>query len=86
MLSKMRIVGSSSRYNELPSPQEAWRRGLALDLAVKRMQPALDSRSEPPLPRVQRLSHSQMNAQDDARMLERARLINTTRQQRGGTG
>jgi hypothetical protein len=75
MLCSMRLVGSSSRYSELPSPQEAWRRGLALDLAVARMQPGLHV-AQVAGPRVQRLSHAQMNVQDDARMLTRAALIN----------
>ncbi len=78
----MRIVGSSSRYSELPSPQEAWQRGVALDLAVARMQPST-SIAQVASPRVQRLSHAQMNAQDDARMLARAALINGAGQSSG---
>ena len=79
----MRIVGSSLRYSERPNPQEAWQRGLALDLAVARMQPSPQAASTPLLQRVQRLTHAQMNAQDDARMLARASIINGTGHSRG---
>ncbi len=66
----MRIVGKQSTgLNQAPAtPEEAWRRGRVLDAMLPNLLPA---------PRgVSRLTHAERNAQDDARMLAVARLLN----------
>jgi hypothetical protein len=73
----MRIVGHKNLgLNQPPAtPEEAWRRGRVLDA----MLPNLAT-----VPRgVSRLTHAQRNAQDDARMLAVARLLNPPTQGEG---
>ncbi|OIP19240.1 MAG: hypothetical protein AUK51_02130 [Comamonadaceae bacterium CG2_30_59_20] len=55
--------------NQPPAtPEEAWRRGLVLDAVLP---------NPLPVPRgVSRMTHAQRNAQDDARMLAVARILN----------
>jgi hypothetical protein len=67
----MRIVGNQkSGLNQPPAtPEEAWQRGRVLDAMLP---------SSVALPHgVSRLTHAQRNAQDDARMLMVARVLNT---------
>jgi len=55
--------------NQPPAtPEEAWRRGRVLDAVLP---------NPLPVPRgVSRMTHAQRNAQDDARMLAVARILN----------
>ena len=68
----MRIVGNKTTgLDQAPAtPEEAWRRGRVLDA----MLPSQAARARG----VSRLTHAQANAQDDARMLEIARALNTS--------
>lgn len=67
----MRIVGSKNHGLDAPpaTPAEAWARGRVLDAMLPTTVPV-------PTGAV-RLTHAQRNAQDDARMLEVARQLNT---------
>jgi hypothetical protein len=67
----MKVVGNPQRYSKTPGPQEAWRRGVALDASLPKL-----PRPDMGWPKVQRLSHAEMNRQDDALAVERARLVN----------
>lgn len=67
----MRIVGNQciESQHAHATPQEAWQRGRVLDAMLP---------SAVQVPRgVSRLTHAQRNAQDDARMLEVARRLNS---------
>ena len=66
-----RFVGNQPRSDYEPDPQQAWRRGLALD--------ALLASTQPPqrLKGIQRASHRRFNEIDDQRALELARRLNT---------
>jgi hypothetical protein len=66
----MRVVGNREQgLGVLPSsPQEAWRRGRALDAMLPSTLRHVRG--------VSRMTHAQRNAQDDARMLEIARSLN----------
>ncbi|MDP2681063.1 MAG: hypothetical protein Q8O85_20430 [Rhodoferax sp.] len=67
----MRIVGyKNTGLNQPPAtPEEAWQRGRVLDAMLP---------NPLPVPRgVRRMTHAQRNAQDDARMLVVARILNS---------
>ncbi len=79
ILCTMRIVGNQNIETEqaLTTPQEAWSRGRVLDAMLP---------SSVMVPRgVSRLTHVQRNAQDDARMVEVARRLNTPENASGAT-
>lgn len=67
----MRIVGHKNLgLNQPPAtPEEAWRRGRVLDAMLPN--PLTVPRG------VSRMTHAQRNAQDDARMLATARVLNS---------
>jgi len=66
----MRIVGNKKTgLDQAPAtPEEAWLRGRALDAMLPNLLPRVRG--------VRRLTHAQANAEDDARMLEIARMLN----------
>jgi hypothetical protein len=66
----MRIVGNRTQgLNVAPlTPQEAWERGRVLDAMLPN--PLRYAKG------ISRMTHVQRNAQDDARMVEVARVLN----------
>ena len=75
----MRIVGKKdSGLQKAPATsEEAWQRGRVLDAMLPNPAPAIHG--------VMRLTHACANAQDDGRMLNIARRLNTANAEDGAT-
>ena len=69
LLTMTHIVGNQNRSEFILHPVEAWARGRVLDAMLKGAQ-------LPVKRQVQRGTHAQFNAWDDARSLEVARKLN----------